>query len=100
MSGYGCSESTGGCGQRFRSLEGFDSHLRHDKDGLPWCTATAALLTSGWVWDSGYWLSPRDVKARARMAVGRPSGVGDSTQAAAETAAVPGGGEGVLGGLD
>jgi hypothetical protein len=75
MSGYECSEVGGGCGRRFRSLEGFDGHLKHHSDcDMPTCLTTTYMTDHGWRFEAGYWLSPRDQKARTRF---ESRGVGD-----------------------
>jgi len=85
MSGYECSLQGGGCGRRFHSEEAFDSHMHRDKAGWPHCRTVYMLLGSGWVRDEkNYWLSPRDQKARARLAARGSVAVGDSTETAAE----------------
>ena len=87
MSGYECSEIGGGCGRRFRSLEGFDGHLKHP-EGEPTCLTTAYMTDHGWRFEAGYWLSPRDLKARTRFPSGSLLGTGDSTETAAGTRSV------------
>jgi len=80
MSGYECSEIGGGCGRRFRSLEGFDGHLKHP-EGEPTCLTTAYMTDHGWRFEAGYWLSPRDQAKRDQEGSGR---VTERTQTAFE----------------
>ena len=68
--GYWCSEdyprTDPGCGKHFRSLAGFEEHLTAHG-----CLSAGAMQEAGWQMVGGFWLSPRDQKARFRVGVPR-----------------------------
>lgn len=68
--GYWCSDAyprtDPGCGKHFRSLASFVEHLT-----ARGCLSAAAMTEAGWELVGGFWVSPRDQKARSRVGVSR-----------------------------
>ncbi len=70
---YECSTNCGrgpaGCGEKFRSLAGFDTHLHGDARD---CRSVAWLFARGFVRDdAGTWIDPRSA---ARKELSTPGG--------------------------